>query len=192
MPVKFPTGLCVMRHTNISHCPNVSTMLGLFLWGCLFHSSPQLLVSEFSSLYVCFCLAINIIFQAFFFSFLVEPKYEKNLETLHDHLDSDGVYGYLPAINYIQDTIPYPELVKFFEHKKLQEDCSDVRKCVERMITQRDISSFIAPMFAIYVAREMGTVGVGKLVCSLDEGSVSGVLAVVLKGEIHFWTDSTP
>ena len=71
--------------------------------------------------------------------------------------------------------------MKFLEHKKLQEDCSDIRKCVERMITKGDISSYIAPMFATYVAREMGTVDVGKLICSLDECSVSAGLIVLFR-----------
>jgi hypothetical protein len=121
------------------------------------------------------------VFQAFFVSYLVEPKYEKKLETLDELLDSDVVYGYHPFINFIQDTLAYPEFVKFLEHKRFKEDCSDVRKCVERMITKRDIASVIAPFFAIYVAREMGTVDVGKLVCSLDEDLISGGATILFK-----------
>jgi hypothetical protein len=57
--------------------------------------------------------------------------------------------------------------VNFLAHKKLKEDCSDVWKCVERTITQRDIAAFIPAMFAAYVASEMGFVDVGKVVCSI-------------------------
>jgi hypothetical protein len=99
----------------------------------------------------------------------VEPKYGKEIETLDELLDSDVVYGYHPLINYFQDTASFPEFVKFLEHKKLQEECSDFRKCVERMITNRDFASAIPPIFATYVAREMGNVDVDKVVCSLDE-----------------------
>jgi hypothetical protein len=88
----------------------------------------------------------------------VQPKYEKKLETLDDLLYSDIVCGYHPAVNYIQDTISFPKLVKFLEHKKLHEYCSDIRKCVERMITQRDIATVVAPLYATYVALEMETV----------------------------------
>jgi hypothetical protein len=111
----------------------------------------------------------------------VEPKYGKKLETLDELLDSDVVYGYHPFINSFQDTMDYPEFVKFLEHKRLQEDCSDVRKCVERMITKKDIASLIAPLFAIYVAREMGTGDVGKVVCSLDEDLISAGVTVLFK-----------
>jgi hypothetical protein len=111
----------------------------------------------------------------------VEPKYEKQLETLDDLLHSDIVYGYHPALNYIQDTISYPELVKFLQHKKLQEDCSDIRKCVERMITQRDFATVSPPLYAIYVALEMGTVDVGKIICSLEEIGASGGIVFTFK-----------
>jgi len=135
----------------------------------------------FFFLYVCFCFAISTVFQAFFVSYLVEPKYNKKLETLDELLDSDVVYGYHPVLSFFQDTLDSPELVKFFQLKTLKEDCSDLRKCVERMITKRDISSIIAPFFATYVAMEMGTVDVGKIICSLGEDFLSGGATVLFK-----------
>jgi ABC-type amino acid transport substrate-binding protein len=135
----------------------------------------------FFFLYVCFCFAISTVFQAFFVSYLVEPKYEKKLETLYDLLDSDVVYGSLPVFGIAQYLISYPELVKFQEHKRPQEDCSDFRKCVERMITKRDIAFLTAPFFATYVARDLGNVDVGKLICSLDETVMSADVAVLFK-----------
>jgi len=131
--------------------------------------------------YVCFCFAVSTVFQSFFVSYLVQPKYEKRIETLDALLDSDAVYGYHPFINYFQDTLSYPELVKFLEHKRLKEDCSDIRKCVERIITRRDISLISAPIFATYVAREMGTVDVGKVICSLDEYIMSAGATFLFK-----------
>ena len=135
----------------------------------------------FFFLYVCFCFAISTVFQAFFVSYLVEPKYGKKLETLEELLDSDVVYGYHPVLYMIQDSLSYPEFVKFQEYKKLKVDCSDIRKCVERMITKRDMASVIAPMFATYVANEMGTVDVGKIICSLDRVAVSASLTILFK-----------
>jgi len=135
----------------------------------------------FFFLYVSFCFTLSTVFQAFFVSYLVEPNYEKKLETLEEILDSDVVYGYHPALNYIQDTISFPEFVKFLEYKELKEDCTDTRKCVERMITKRDIASVIPPLFATYVAREMGTVDVGKIICSIDQLAVSGSITVLFK-----------
>jgi hypothetical protein len=111
----------------------------------------------------------------------VEPKYEKKLETSHDLLDSDAVYGYYPALNFDLATVPYPQLMMFIENKKLKEDCSEVRKCVERMITKRDVASFMDPALAHYFAMKMGTVDVIKIICSLDENSISAGIPVLFK-----------
>jgi hypothetical protein len=105
------------------------------------------------------------------------------LETLDDLLHSDIVYGYHPALNYIQDTISFPELVMFLEYKKLQENCSDIQKCVERMITQTDIASVAPQLFAAYGAMEMGTVDIGQVICPLDEIGISrGLIFLFKKG----------
>ena len=138
-------------------------------------------IRAFFLLYVYFCFAISTVFQAFFVSYLVEPKYETKLQTLDELLDSDVVFGYHPFLNYIQDTVSYPEYVKFFEQKKLKEDCSDIRKCVERMITQRDLAFSISPMFVSYIAREMGIADVENFMCSLDGVLLSGGATILFK-----------
>jgi hypothetical protein len=135
----------------------------------------------FFFLYVCFCFAISTVFQAFFFSYLVEPKYEKRIETSDELLDSDVAYGYYPTLNFDLATVPYPELMMFIENKKLKEDCSDIQKCVERMITKRDVAFIMDQMMANYIAMKKGTVDVGKIICSLDEASISAGLIVLFK-----------
>jgi hypothetical protein len=135
----------------------------------------------FFFLYVCFCFAISTVFQAFFVSYLVEPKYEKKLESLEELLDSNVVYGEHPAINYALGTLSYPEFAKFVEYKKLKDDCSDIWKCVERLITKRDIASLINPGIATYVARELGNVDVGKLICSFDQIVLPEIIVVLFK-----------
>jgi len=49
------------------------------------------------------------------------------------------------------------------------------------MITQRDLSSAISPVFATFVAREMGTVDVGKVICSLDGVIISAGATILFK-----------
>ena len=137
----------------------------------------------FFFLYVCFCFGISTVFQAFFVSYLVEPMYEKKLETLEDLLNSDVVYGCHPLLSVVQETVEYSEAVTFYEQKTLKEDCNDHLKCVERMIIKRDIATLSSPFLATYVAREMGIVDVGKIVCSLDENLYSiGFIVLFKKG----------
>jgi hypothetical protein len=110
---------------------------------------------------------------------------------LDEILDSDVVYGYHPGIYYAQDTFSCSECTYFIEHKRLKEDCSDIRKCVERMITKKDIATVLPLVFANYVARKMATVDVSKIICPLYEDVLSGGITVLFKKGIHFWRDST-
>jgi len=71
--------------------------------------------------------------------------------------------------------------VKFAENKDLKEDCSDIRKCIYRMLTKRDISTVADPILASYVAKEMGVVNVEKIICSFDEVLMSSGLIMLFK-----------
>jgi hypothetical protein len=132
-------------------------------------------------LYVCYCFAMSTVFQAFFVSYLVEPAYEKQIETLEELQDSDVVYGYHPAIVLLLQTGEFPEIQKFSERKKLKEECSDVRKCVQRTITKNDMASFVYPVFATYVASELGIADESRVLCYLDETMISPGLTILLK-----------
>ena len=49
------------------------------------------------------------------------------------------------------------------------------------MITKRDIATIVAPVFAIYVSREMGVEDVGRIICSFGEALVSAGATVLFK-----------
>jgi hypothetical protein len=72
-------------------------------------------------------------------------------------------------IKIVKDTIIIPEIIKFLEQKRLKQEWFDLRKCVERRITKRNIGLINAPFFISYVARVLGTVDMGKIICSLDK-----------------------
>jgi hypothetical protein len=78
-------------------------------------------------------------FQAFFVSYLVEPMYKKKLETLDELLQSDVVYNIHQIISFVKEYANISEFSDFVEQKRLKEDCSDLRKCVERMITKETL-----------------------------------------------------
>jgi hypothetical protein len=165
LPKCFPDAWAVFVGVSVPQQPTASSLRVFFL------------------LYVCFCVAISTVFQAFFVSYLVEPNYEKQLETLDDLLRSDIVYGHHPALNYVQDTISFPEFVKVIEHKKFQEDCTDIQKCVKRVIAQKDMATVAPQLYAMYVATEMEIVDFGKAICMLDEiGVSSGLIFLFKKG----------
>jgi hypothetical protein len=109
--------------------------------------------------------------------------YEKKIETFDELLNSDIVFGYSSALNYGKGSLEYPEIDRFLEHKKLKVKCRDVRECVERMLTKRDISLIVTSVYINHVAREMGTDGIGKVICCFDEslGTV-GTTVIFKKG----------
>jgi len=99
----------------------------------------------------------------------VEPKYEKKIENLDELLNSDVINGDFPALHFAFSTLSYPEFVRFFESKEPKEDCSDMRKCIERMTTKSDVAIFNEPVLVTYIAKELGTVDVSKLFRSQDD-----------------------
>jgi len=135
----------------------------------------------FFFLYVCFCFAISTVFQAFFVSYLVDPKYEKKIETLDELVDSDLVLGYNQLVLHFKETVSYSEITNFFDRKKEKEVCLDIYTCLKRMITKRDMAFPCSPIYAAYSAREMGIVDVGKTISPLDEASVSGTIVALLR-----------
>jgi hypothetical protein len=124
---------------------------------------------------------MSTVFQAFFVSYLVEPAYEKKTETLDELQDAAVTYGYLPFIEQAMQTAEYPEFVKFSESKKLKEECRDVRECVQRTVSKGDMASIIYPVFATYVASEMGIVDESRVICYLDENMFSAGLTILVR-----------
>jgi hypothetical protein len=49
------------------------------------------------------------------------------------------------------------------------------------MITKGDIASIIVPMYATYLASEMGIVDVNKVICSFDETIMSSDIVILFK-----------
>jgi hypothetical protein len=111
----------------------------------------------------------------------VEPTYEKKIETLDELVDSDFVFGYNQFLFYAKDTLSYPELLKFLDQKTQKDDCTGRYSCVERMIRERDMATSSATPYAAYLARKMGIVDVGKVICPLNEAAFSGSLIIIFK-----------
>jgi hypothetical protein len=135
----------------------------------------------FFIIYVCYYFAMSTVFQAFFVSYLVEPQYGKEIKTLDELLHSDIIYSYHLAIEFALHKTSYTEMIKFYESKELRKDCSDVRKCIEQLITERDITSVCVITHSFYVASEMGIADPSHVICSLDEHIFSGGSTILFK-----------
>jgi len=86
--------VCNVTHTyqSLSHC--FHNAWAVFMGVAVPQQSTTSTLRVFFIMFLCFCFAINTVFQAFFVSYLVEPKYENKLEKLDYLLDSDVVYDF--------------------------------------------------------------------------------------------------
>ena len=118
----------------------------------------------FFFLFVCYCFAINTVFQAFFTSFLIEPKFEKQIHTF------DELQSY--KIRYLEHpSIPdLGLLMNYYKYKKLtgpHEQCLDYKKCLSRLLDGEKVTMLILDLWAEYEASISGR---GQVpLCAIDE-----------------------
>jgi hypothetical protein len=133
--------------------------------------------------YVCYCLSMSTVFQAFFISYLVEPGYEERIETFEELLDSTVAYGFSTALEMGMMTTDYTDHLSFPESRRV--DCSDMEKCIKRVISHRDVAVISDLLHVKYVASKFGTEGETKTPCALDGNLIDGsVVALLRKGSL--------
>jgi hypothetical protein len=135
-------------------------------------------------LYVCYCFVMSTVFQAFFVSYLVEPGYDKKFETVDEVLSAGLFYGYNEIYEIIMDMAGYKEHRKFPSSRRL--DCSDMMKCLQRIVTDADLCTLSAPPFIQYMSSKMGIHDGAKYLCTLEEYTVTtGFISVLRNGSPH-------
>jgi hypothetical protein len=135
----------------------------------------------FFLIYVCYCFAMSTVFQAFFVSFLVEPGYGEKISTFQELLDSNVNYGFYAALEVGMKTMEYSDHLQFPPTRRV--DCADLKSCLMRMMTDGDVATLSAPLYAKYLSNEFGHQGEMKSPCSLDENFIYGrIVALFTKG----------
>jgi hypothetical protein len=121
------------------------------------------------------------VFQAFFVSYLVEPGYGEKIETFQELLGSSVNYGFNAAVEFGMKTMEFPEHLQFPLTRRV--DCANLKSCLMRMMTDGDVATISAPLYAKYLSSEFGHQGEMKSPCSLDENFIYGsVAALFAKG----------
>lgn len=137
---------------------------------------------SFFFIFVCYCFAINTIFQAFFTSFLIEPIYVKQIETLGELKRSGVEFLEHPSLEDLAFLINYDE------HTKLQsrQDCPNYTLCMYRLLEGHDVSTLCMDLYAEYVASSEGWNENGKKsLCSINKPEFSMGLSMYLsKGDL--------
>ena len=135
----------------------------------------------FFLIYVCYCFPICTVFRFFFVSYLVEPGYGDKFATFQELLDSSVNYGFNDAFEFGVRTMEHSDHLQFPLTRRV--DCVEQKACLMRMMTDGDVATLSAPLYAEYLSNEFGHQGEMKSPCSLDENFIYGsVVAVFTKG----------
>jgi hypothetical protein len=87
--------------------------------------------------WICYCLAVNTVFQSFFISFLVKPNMEKQVSSLNEILNSGMEYGFIPQFDIFFPVNEAPHYSKILNSRK---NCLCERCCLQRLSYDRDFA----------------------------------------------------
>jgi Ligand-gated ion channel. len=118
-------------------------------------------VRLFFIFYVIYCLAVTVVFQSFFTTFLVKPGYGRLVETFDELFGNNVVYGKIEILELMSSDADFE--INFTPKEIV--DCGDVTTCVERAIFKGDIALFTGANFPYYLALKLGVRDVSKFVC---------------------------
>ncbi|KAJ9595844.1 hypothetical protein L9F63_012967 [Diploptera punctata] len=123
-------------------------------------------VRIFFIIFVIYSFAMCTVFQAFFTTFLVEPGYEKKIESISEAVQSNISYG---ETDLTQLSITYTE---YTEHTRFGSNtvlCPSYESCAEYVMFNRNIATMVPQHFPSYIASQKGIADESKVVCFLDE-----------------------
>ncbi|PSN57905.1 Ionotropic receptor 634 [Blattella germanica] len=166
----------VKHYKNFGNCSSSS-------WAILLGvSAPHLPESAnnrcYFAAYVWYSLAINVVFQTFFVSFLVEPRYEQKFRTLEDLRNNDVKYGYHEFGEFLLGFVEYrkQEMLEWIE-------CEEPYGCIRAVITHQNMSSLSSAYIPFYISKEMGLNDVSRFICFIEETVMTGYVSMgVRKG----------
>ncbi|PSN53709.1 Ionotropic receptor 702 [Blattella germanica] len=128
----------------------------------------------FFFLVVCFCFAMNTIFQSFFTSYLIDPGYEKQLESIED-LNEKGLPFLFDEFLIFAEELSCTKLLSFFKHAQL---CEPYEQCMKDMIKNQNSSFIQSKLKTEYFASCLGV----KKMCTVWHYDVLGFVIAVSRG----------
>ena len=167
-----------IAYRNLSQC--CSTVWAVFLGVSVAEMPRTFRLRVFFFLFVCYCFAINTVFQAYFTSFLMEPIYDKQIHTFDELKSSKIRYLEHPSV---------PELgfyMNYDKYKKLtgrHEQCLDYEQCLSRLLVGEKVTMLALDLWAEYAASLSGRGQVS--LCAIDENEFSmGFTMYLSKGSL--------
>jgi hypothetical protein len=118
-------------------------------------------------LYVWYSFAMSTVFQVFFISFLVNPGYEKGIDTFQDLVESGLKLTTDPRMLSLANASGY------WEYLQLQlstDTCSPIDECVKRLVTHKNFTTVSSAVQFEYVLATLGkTEDRARYLCTIPE-----------------------
>jgi hypothetical protein len=160
------TSLVFWRSAHGPHIPvamesqNFKTVLNCvyFVW-CVFMgvSVPEMprtwKLRTWFLLFVWYCFVMNIVFQAFFITFLVEPGYNKQIETIEELTESHLPYCLDNNSKKHHDLISYDVYVKF---QSSSINLGSLKECLEYFFINGNITLLSPLHYTRFIASLLG------------------------------------
>jgi len=112
--------------------------------------------------FVFYCFAIGTVFQTYMTSFLVDPGYENQLNSVDEILDSGIAFGYTEEVNIF---FTYSSDLRHKEVAERAEICSTYKLCIDRI---RETGSFASFDFIWVVQNYTNVINDHSTVCLLN------------------------
>jgi hypothetical protein len=145
----FYTVWAVFLGVSVSELPTTHRLRSMFL------------------LYVWYSFAITTVFQVLFISFLVNPGYEKGIDTFEDLVES-GL-----KLETDARLMSFANASGYWEYLKLQlsaDTCSPIDECLKRLVTHKNITTVSSALQFEYVLATLGkTEDKGRYLCTIPE-----------------------
>ena len=131
---------------------------------------------------------MSTVFQLFFISYLVEPRYGKKFETFDDLLHFSVAYGYNDAMELAMSSTFCDEYQSFPYWRR--EDCNGIVACTRRIANNDQLRTVSVPRLSQYIASEMVFRDASKFLCTLDDNLLTNGFIFVLKN-LNFYSHSS-
>ncbi|PSN30756.1 Ionotropic receptor 714 [Blattella germanica] len=129
------------RNDSTKNCFNTLPSSILNAWAVFLSTSVPNMPTEskfrlFFFLFVCFCFALNTVFQSFFTSYLIDPGNEKQIESVED-INEMGVTFLFNDFIYFMEQLSGVKFVSNFKYTKY---CEPYSKCFKEMFKFQNCS----------------------------------------------------
>ncbi|PSN37383.1 Ionotropic receptor 606 [Blattella germanica] len=131
---------------------------------------------SFFLLYVWYSMAISMVFQAFFVTYLVEPGYGERMSSLDDLRRSNVPYVSIEIVDILLSQSSYTGHLLIPKY----EGNIEFIDCIKDIMFHRNASTIVAVTYAYFVAEKNGVSEVDKVVCFLDERLFYGPFSMAL------------